>query len=157
MKVTLQLADEAATLALGAALAASVRGQGGLIVISLNGPLGAGKTTLARGMIQALGHTGIVKSPTYTLVEPYDTEPPVVHMDLYRLEAPEAFDDLGLEADAGLWLVEWPQRAADFLPAVDMRINLEYDGEARTAVVDANSTAGERFIQCLSGRLESVA
>lgn len=151
------LIDEGATLALGAALAEILQGHGGFVVVSLNGPLGAGKTTLARGLIQALGHAGVVKSPTYTLVEPYDTEPAVLHMDLYRLEAPEAFEDLGVDSEHGIWLVEWPQRAAEFLPAVDLHIHLDYDGESRTALLAAESAIGQRLIQGLSGQLESVA
>jgi tRNA threonylcarbamoyladenosine biosynthesis protein TsaE len=104
------LKDEQATAALGAALARVAR-QGD--VIALSGPLGAGKTALARGFIAALGHEGDVPSPSFPIVQPYDDlEPRVWHVDLYRIEQRSEIDELGLDsaADAVL-LVEWPERA----------------------------------------------
>lgn len=161
MNQACKLADEPATLAIGAALAAGVKQASATaptrVVITLQGPLGAGKTTLARGFVQALGHAGTVKSPTYTLVEPYDTAPPVLHMDLYRLEAPEAFVELGVEESSGVWLVEWPARAGEFLPTVDASVVLDYADDERSVVINGLTRRGERIIQCLSGYLESVA
>lgn len=155
------LANEAATLACGtqlaAACAAEAIDQPTPLIVALCGPLGAGKTTLARAMVQALGHNGVVKSPTYTLVEPYDTQPPVWHMDLYRLEAPEAFEDLGLEPESGLWLVEWPERAAGFLPPIDLEIALEYQDTGRQLALTATSPRGQRALQCFSNGLEGDA
>jgi tRNA threonylcarbamoyladenosine biosynthesis protein TsaE len=104
------LEDEQATLSLGARLAAVARPGD---VIALSGPLGVGKTALARGFIAALGHAGDVPSPSFAIVQPYEElEPPVWHVDLYRIEDPSEMDELGLDsaADAVL-LVEWPQRA----------------------------------------------
>ena len=161
MSAPVALADEAATLMFGQHLATACTNvlseSAATCVITLEGPLGAGKTSLARGVVQALGHAGTVKSPTYTLVEPYATTPPVLHMDLYRLEAPEAFAELGIDGEPGLWLVEWPVRASEFLPPVDLAINLDYDGEGRSVRMFARSWCGERIIQCLSDYLEGVA
>ena len=104
------LEDEAATARLGAALARVARSGD---VIALSGPLGVGKTALARGFISALGHDGDVPSPSFAIVQPYEAlEPPVWHVDLYRIEAVSEIEELGLDsaADAVL-LVEWPERA----------------------------------------------
>lgn len=125
------LADEAQTLALGQALAASVT-QG---VVYLSGDLGAGKTTLVRGWLQALGHAGGVKSPTYTLVEPYQIAGrQVYHFDLYRLSEPEELEMLGLRDylhPEALCLFEWPSRGAGILPAADLRVQLETEQTGR--------------------------
>ena len=106
----LTLADEAATAGVGAALAAQARAGD---VITLSGPLGVGKTALARGLLAALGHQGEVPSPSFAIVQPYEElEPPVWHVDLYRIEDPRELQELGLDSlgDA-LMLVEWPERA----------------------------------------------
>lgn len=110
----------AETESLGAALAAVVAAP---CVIALEGPLGAGKTTLARGFLRARGHAGPVRSPTYTLVESYPCAGVTVHhLDLYRLSDPEELEQLGVRdlvaADA-IWLVEWPERGRGFLPPAD--------------------------------------
>ena len=127
MNGTLQLRDPAATEAAGAALADAVAGQAG--VITLSGALGAGKTTLVRGLLHALGHVGTVRSPTYTLVEPYAFDDwRVLHLDLYRLAGARDLDALGLRDeldDATLLLVEWPERAGAALPTPDLAIALE--------------------------------
>ena len=104
------LADEAATARLGAALAALARpGE----VIALSGPLGVGKTTLARGLIAALGHSGEVPSPSFAIVQPYDElQPPLWHVDLFRIESPGELAELGLDSSGdAVLLVEWPERA----------------------------------------------
>jgi len=95
-------------------------------VICLHGDLGAGKTTFARFFIQALGNTELVPSPTFTLVQQYETSPPVFHFDLYRLTDPEEIIELGLdEAQAtGISLIEWPERLGDFLPKDRLEISL---------------------------------
>jgi len=104
------LHDEAATTAFGARLAGIARAGD---VITLSGPLGVGKTALARGFIFGLGHGGDVPSPSFAIVQPYDElEPPVWHVDLYRIEEPSEIDELGLDsASDAVLLVEWPERA----------------------------------------------
>lgn len=134
------LPDEAATEALGRALAGILpRPVAG--VIALEGSLGAGKSTLARALLRALGVTGTIRSPTYTLVEPYDSPAGrVLHMDCYRLGDAEELDMLGLRdspPESTLWLVEWPERAAGALPAIDLAIRLTLQGEGRSAEIDA--------------------
>ena len=110
------LADEQATAGLGAALAAAARGGD---VIALSGPLGVGKTALARGFLAAKGHAGEVPSPSFAIVQPYEEiAPPVWHVDLYRIESPSEIEELGLDSTAeAILLVEWPERAgADLWP-----------------------------------------
>jgi len=137
--IEIDLSDEAATLAVGAALAESVS-QG---VVFLVGELGAGKTTLVRGWLQALGHQGHVKSPTYTLVEPYLlSEREVFHFDLYRLANPEEVEDFGLRdylSAQALCLIEWPSQAQGMLPAPDLCLTLAHaDQGRRLRLVGAN-------------------
>lgn len=147
---SLGLPDEAATLALGARLAAVV-GPG---LICLEGDLGAGKTCLVRGLLRGLGYAGRVKSPTYTLVEPYATHKLAVsHWDLYRLGSADELDALGLRdasRDAELLLVEWPQRAGDRLAGADLTIRVEYAGESRRALLRAGSARGEAWLALLA-------
>lgn len=133
MNGTLTLTDEHATAAAGAALATAVKGRAG--VIALSGELGAGKTTFVRGLLRALGHGGAVRSPTYTLVEPYEIDGQrVLHLDLYRLAGAADLAALGLRDEidgATLLLVEWPERAAGALPAPDLALRFEHLPEGR--------------------------
>lgn len=140
----IELADAAATEALGAALARTLPPRA---VLHLEGDLGAGKTTLARGLLRALGVTGAVRSPTYTLVERYDTAAgEAIHLDLYRIGDPGELEFLGLESDAGrLWLIEWPQRGAGALPAADLVLRLGHAGAGRVAVLEPRSDAGRAW------------
>ena len=121
------LEDEAATARAGAALAAVAR-RGD--VIALSGALGAGKTTLARGFIAALGHSGDVPSPSFAIVQPYDElDPPVWHVDLYRLKDMSELDELGLDAAAdAVLLVEWPERAGEGAWPDALRLSLDQAG-----------------------------
>jgi tRNA threonylcarbamoyladenosine biosynthesis protein TsaE len=124
------LANEEATARAGAELASLARAGD---VITLSGPLGVGKTALARGFLAALGHTGEVPSPSFAIVQPYDdVDPAVWHVDLYRLDDPSELEELGLDsaADAVL-LVEWPERAGDDAWAGALRLSLDFtqDGE----------------------------
>lgn len=141
------LADAGATAALGALLA---RTRPAHAVVWLSGDLGAGKSTLARAMLRALGVTGTVRSPTYTLVERYPVAGgEAVHLDLYRLADAAELDFLGLDeldAAACLWLVEWPERGAAHLPAPDLRLALATAGSGREASLLAASPAGEAWL-----------
>jgi tRNA threonylcarbamoyladenosine biosynthesis protein TsaE len=119
------LEDERATAAFGARLARVARAGD---VITLSGPLGIGKTALARGFIAALGHEGDVPSPTFAIVQPYELlDPPVWHVDLYRIEHPSEIEELGLDsaADAVL-LVEWPERAVAAAWPEALRLSLQF-------------------------------
>jgi tRNA threonylcarbamoyladenosine biosynthesis protein TsaE len=124
----LALADPAATQALAAQLAAALRPGD---IIALSGDLGAGKSTLARAVLHALGWAGDVPSPTFTLVQPYDDLPvPVWHVDLYRIEHPAEADALGLfETDAAL-IIEWPERLGSRLPGNALRLRIDGSGDA---------------------------
>lgn len=150
--LTLALPDEAATLALGAALAAQLTPG---MVVWLEGDLGAGKTTLVRGLLRAAGVKEAVKSPTYTLVEVHVVSGlHFYHFDFYRFNQAEEYLDAGLDeyfSGSGICLVEWPDKAAPYLPAADMRIELRAaapGGAGRTAELGA---VGARGRTCLAG------
>ena len=134
-EITVLLADESQTIALGQQVATQVTAPA---VLYLHGELGAGKTTFSRGFLRGRGHTGSVKSPTYTLVEPYEslTEAPVFHLDLYRLGESGELEYLGIEdyltAD-GILLIEWPERAEGRLPEATLDITLVTEGSGRVA------------------------
>lgn len=117
------------------------------LLIFLEGDLGAGKTTLTRGILRGLGYQGRVVSPTYTLVETYETPRLVLaHLDLYRLADPEELEYLGfadLLREDVVMLVEWPERGAGFLPEPDIRIRLAYEGTGRRLSCEAQSLRGE--------------
>jgi tRNA threonylcarbamoyladenosine biosynthesis protein TsaE len=138
------LADEAATLKLGAHIAVLCPKQ--QFTIHLEGELGAGKTTLSRGLLRELGHQGNVKSPTYTLVEQYNlAQRSVFHFDLYRLTDPEELEYIGLDDymnSNSLCLIEWPQQGGNQLPSPDIIVKLQYDENGRQARILACSDAG---------------
>jgi tRNA threonylcarbamoyladenosine biosynthesis protein TsaE len=141
------LADAEATESLGGVLARAV-GPG--CRIYLHGELGAGKTTLVRGFLRALGHRGAVKSPTYTLMEAYGLERgPVYHLDLYRLADPEELEYLGLRDLEGpdvVLLVEWPERGGRLLPGADVDVAIDYAEDGRQVVLTARTAVGEQLL-----------
>ena len=142
------LSDEDATLALGADIARGLRPG---ITVYLQGDLGAGKTTLVRGVLRALGHTGRVKSPTYTLVEIYTLSAfELYHFDLYRMNDPREWIDAGFREVANgntISLVEWPEKAAGLLPSPDLRVLLQVRDDGREIQIAAETALGK---QCLN-------
>lgn len=147
----IDLPDEAAQEAFGERLARVLRPG---LLLFLQGELGAGKTTLARGIARGLGHRGAVKSPTYTIVEPYrDLAVPLYHFDLYRLGDAEELEYLGIRdyfSGAALLLVEWPERGRGVLPAPDLRLRLEVLPSGRRLQADGESAAGRRCLRALA-------
>lgn len=139
--------DEAAMEALGGRLGAAC--EPGLVVF-LQGELGMGKTTFCRGVIRALGHEGAVKSPTYTLVEPYEfSDLQVFHFDLYRLGDPEELEFMGIRdyfGDFSVCLVEWPERGLGALPRADLVINIEWASSGRRLTYSASTERGRRTL-----------
>ncbi len=129
---TQYIEDEAAMMVYGGKIADQFPNGG---IVLLKGDLGAGKTTLVRGLLRHLGHQGNVKSPTYTLVEPYElNDRKVYHFDLYRLGDPEELEYMGgrdyWESDA-LCLIEWPEQAKGYLPDADLSLEISYEGSGR--------------------------
>jgi tRNA threonylcarbamoyladenosine biosynthesis protein TsaE len=153
MSWDLSLPDEGATLRLGRWLAAGV-GPGR--VLHLRGDLGAGKTTLVRGLLRALGEAGRIKSPTYTLVELYSVSSlNLYHFDLYRFKDKNEWLSAGFgeyfNPDSAC-IVEWPERAGDLLPPPDMEVLLQMEGEARRATLRAYTPAGEAWLSSARSR-----
>lgn len=153
-EVTLYLADEQAMSDFGARIARVTQGQG---LIFLEGNLGMGKTTLSRGIIRGLGHVGAVKSPTFTLVEPYEIgDVRAFHFDLYRLVDPEELEFLGIRdyfEDDALCLIEWPDKGAGFLPKPDLTITISPQDSGRSLKILSQGSRGEAW--CAALALES--
>jgi tRNA threonylcarbamoyladenosine biosynthesis protein TsaE len=158
---TVALPDEAATLALGAALAATLTHSDLKLVVTLEGDLGAGKTTLVRGLLRALGHSGPVKSPTYNLVELYVVSGlNLYHFDFYRFNQAEEYLDAGLDeyfSGNGIRLVEWPDKAAPYLPPADLCIHLGFAAaDGRIVHIEAGSEEGGQCLTNLLSRFPAV-
>ena len=150
------LPDTDATEALGQALA---RTRPAVAVVHLRGDLGAGKSTLARALLRALGVAGAIRSPTYTLVERYPVEGGEAwHLDLYRIGDAGELEFLGLDEGAAvLWLVEWPERGGAALPGADLQVDLAVEGNGRMARLAAASPDGERWLTRMATEGELTA
>lgn len=146
----INLPDENAQVAFGGQLGIACKGEG---VIFLQGTLGMGKTTLTRGILQAYGHQGAVKSPTYTLVEPYEfADKMVYHFDLYRLADPEELEYMGIRdyfSEAALCVIEWPNKGAGILPVADLELTLDKQGAGRRASAEALTAKGAAILHQL--------
>ncbi|WP_163558923.1 tRNA (adenosine(37)-N6)-threonylcarbamoyltransferase complex ATPase subunit type 1 TsaE [Halomonas sp. NO4] len=146
-----QLDDEERQVAFGECLGRALNGHG---CVHLAGELGAGKTTLARGVLRAYGHGGAVKSPTYTLVEPYVLDDQrLYHLDLYRLGDPEELEFIGgrdLFAEEALILVEWPSRGEGWLPVPDIEVQLRLAAAGREAQLAAFTPHGRAALERLA-------
>lgn len=126
----------------------------GPVVIYLQGDLGAGKTTFSRALIKAMGYTAAVKSPTFTLVEPYMLEPnPIYHFDLYRLSDPEELEYIGIrdyDPEQAILLIEWPSKGDSYLPPADWLLNIQMvDARTRAVEVTANTQRGTTLLSKL--------
>lgn len=138
----------------GEAIARAIEDVGDAFIIALDGELGAGKTTLVSGILRAYGVTGPVRSPTYTLIEPYEAAGKrLYHLDLYRLVDPGEVEPLGIRdllSERPVLLIEWPSRAAGALPAFDLTIGIDYlstDGDGRRVTLQPHSSAGNNVVQ----------
>jgi tRNA threonylcarbamoyladenosine biosynthesis protein TsaE len=144
------LSDEAQMIEFGRQLGLAARPDA---TIFLRGDLGMGKTTLCRGVVQSFGYTGVVKSPTYTLVEPYDFGRWLVyHFDLYRLADPEELEYLGIRdyfSAPSLRLIEWPDKGRGILPAADLELIIDLDGTGRRITVKSYSDRGQWIAETL--------
>jgi tRNA threonylcarbamoyladenosine biosynthesis protein TsaE len=145
------LPDEAATVAAGSAVGRALSAGA---VVFLTGELGAGKTTFTRGALRALGHVGLVKSPTYTLCEPYDlaNAGQLCHLDLYRLSNPEELEFLGIRdyvASGAVLLIEWPSKGEGWLPTPDLQVALHESGDGRELKIDALTADGEAVLSSM--------
>ena len=153
-EVQINLENEEGTEQFGRLLARLIKIP---FTIYLEGDLGTGKTRLSRALLHGLGHVGVVKSPTYTLVEPYHLNNLVIyHFDLYRLAEPSELDFMGIRdyfTDNALVLVEWPSRGEGFLNPQDLTIRLQFAGQGRDCTVTAHTIEGELFIDQLKQNL----
>lgn len=145
-----ELASEEETLALAKKFSQALQAP---LVVYLQGELGAGKTAFCRGVIQALGHSGAVKSPTYTLVEPYQLQGwRIHHFDLYRLADPEELEFMGIRdyfSEDTLNFIEWPDKGYGWLPSADIEIRIEYACTGRKLTFSALTDAGKKIIKTL--------
>jgi tRNA threonylcarbamoyladenosine biosynthesis protein TsaE len=153
--ITLAAADAQATRAIGALLARALSVREAAFVIAIEGELGAGKTTLVGGLLNALGIQGHVRSPTYTLIEPYVlSDRAIYHLDLYRLTDPREVEALGLRdllEPRAVFLIEWPERGGGLVPPFDLKVLITYAPDAgRHVQLHGASTAGESVVQSIA-------
>lgn len=162
-EITHYLDNDDATVSAGECLGRSIddpSAESCGAVIFLEGDLGAGKTTFSRGVMRAFGHSGAVKSPTYTLVEPYEFEGRMVyHFDLYRLGEPEELEYMGIRdyfTDASVCLVEWPIRGQGVLPVADLVVTLGVTAPGRTLNIRAQTERGEQLVANVEKALSQI-
>lgn len=152
---TCYLADENDTVKLGQLVGSALSAKGGIVFLS--GTLGAGKTTFTRGVLNYFGHSGSVKSPTYTLVEPYELAgKDVYHFDLYRLADPEELEFMGIREyfdGKAVCVVEWPDKGQGFLPQPDLLLSFCPQGEGRNVTLQNGTEQGYAMIKTISGAL----
>ena len=152
-QLQLILKDEQQMQSLGEKIAQAIDQINTPILVVLNGDLGAGKTTLSRGILTGLGHKGSVKSPTYTLVEPYDLEiGKVFHFDLYRLVDPEELYEIGFNdylSEAQLCMVEWPDKGGNLVPKADISLQINSNGTGREVILMAQTSLGSQCVNKL--------
>lgn len=133
--------------------------RGEPMIVYLEGELGAGKTSLARGMLRALGELGPVRSPTYGLLSQYSLPAGrVMHLDLYRLRGPEEIEALALRdllAGSRLWLIEWPDRGSGALPSPDLTVSLHVEGKGRLASLRSSTVTGNQWLGAVFGSPEA--
>lgn len=157
---TKKLVDVEDTLQLAHELGCALKKQKQLFVVHLIGVLGAGKTTFCRGVLAAYGHTGAVKSPTYTLVEPYEFSfQTLFHFDLYRLGDPQELEYMGIRdycAPGSVCLIEWPEKGRGFLPDADLLVHLKPDGVSRQMLMESFSTQGENVLNTMNMTIMTV-
>lgn len=148
--LNLSILNEEAMLEFGGRLACCCSPP---LLIFLHGDLGAGKTTFVRGFLQGLGYSGKVKSPSYNLVEAYELpQKSIFHFDFYRIQDPQELDFIGIQDDwrpTAIFLVEWPEKAAQLLPPVDLACHFEFAGKGRKLRVDAKTASGEAVLSRL--------
>ncbi|HEY5654453.1 MAG TPA: tRNA (adenosine(37)-N6)-threonylcarbamoyltransferase complex ATPase subunit type 1 TsaE [Woeseiaceae bacterium] len=152
MTKDIELPDVDATERLGENLARVLPAGPGNCLILLQGELGAGKSSLARAMIRALGHTGTVPSPTYTLIEPYQFDNrQLYHTDLYRIADPEELEYLGWsDLQGAILLVEWPERAPELFQVADLHIKMDFSNGGRKAHIVPLSPLGDSMVDALA-------
>lgn len=156
-ELTVTLIDVAATEELGAVVAGALLDG---ILVFLQGDLGAGKTTLVRGLLRRLGYQGAVKSPTYTLLEEYSINgKKFIHFDLYRLSDPEELDLIGIRDyfdGKSCCFIEWPERGQGYLPQQDLEIQISVDGSGRLARISASSNGGMKVLKAIQDKFYSA-
>lgn len=152
-RLTLRISSVDAMHELATTLLNVLRKKHPRAVIFLEGDLGAGKTTFVRGFLRAAEFNGHVKSPTYTLLEPYHlTNLDVYHLDLYRLKSPEELEDIGLRDiidDSAYFLIEWPLKESETLFDSDIELNITVDGAVRNIDIVSNSSIGQEIVQAI--------
>lgn len=153
MNLCIELTTQEETESFAAKVAKACVGVNTSIAIHLVGDLGAGKTTFSRGFIQALGYSGRVKSPTYTLVEPYEIDGrDIFHFDLYRLADPEELEFMGIRdygEGTSISLIEWPSKGEGFLPEANICINIAFTDKGRLMTIESLNSTGEQVIRQL--------